>query len=717
MSIPDRARAGLQSSSAFRWRFWQRTELNLKDAEGTLDRLERMDPSPEQSAVLGMARAAAVPEAAPSERLAVLREAMETLTTRVAGDLCGLAAVALALRAHVPDQPVDEKLVGLLPDPGLLGQVSPDPAWLLHNAAQPAPRSGAEWASRLESCPRESVRKAVDGLCSQDVRGWLGELQDHPDLPALERAAVRQSDVSLAPHQWALGVPRPADAGGDLARWALGKSAEHPWKTLAEKLPGCEWTALERLDKPLDAREAAGLLAARPGAAAELAALCPSEAALALAAGLPEPSLGLREFAAGKNTRATLLRAVGETLEPAQVLERITTTDPLLGAVVAAPWPRAREHARLATAGYVASEQVGATPASVGLAMARSTDDVNEKLWVARAALSASECPARDTFLALTELEGTNAPWCRAALALSALRALERNPQAGSREVVEVMIEAGTSWASPAWRQAMSGAIAKQLAASDDPLAQALVRQPDLDPARLGELAAVLEDRILSQRPGSVAVGDRGGQVLVGGVRLDKRTVSAAPVEELIASEALPERVRAVPVLDPPPSEGEKVVAEWRDSYKSGIGGVYNPVTGEMEWRNAYKSGVAGAFEPETGQVEWREAYKSGVGVTRTSKGELEWHESYKSGVCGLEQPEGGMSWRESYKSGMGKCQRPDGTWEVRDSYKSGIAGRWDPVKGEIEWRDAYKSGIAYATNDPERPTLITTASIGMDYE
>jgi hypothetical protein len=34
----------------------------------------------------------------------------------------------------------------------------------------------------------------------------------------------------------------------------------------------------------------------------------------------------------------------------------------------------------------------------------------------------------------------------------------------------------------------------------------------------------------------------------------------------------------------------------WRESHKSGICGVFNPLTGQVVWRESYKSGVAGAI-------------------------------------------------------------------------------------------------------------------------
>jgi hypothetical protein len=40
-------------------------------------------------------------------------------------------------------------------------------------------------------------------------------------------------------------------------------------------------------------------------------------------------------------------------------------------------------------------------------------------------------------------------------------------------------------------------------------------------------------------------------------------------------------------------------------SFKSGIAGVYNPITNRIEWKNSFRSGVAGVFNPNTQKIEW----------------------------------------------------------------------------------------------------------------
>ncbi len=715
MNIPEEAREGLRASGAVRWRFWERTALNLKEAEQAIDRISHSEPTPEQAAVLKMASIAASSEVEPGQRLTVLREAMSRLTQRVAGDLSGMAAIALALKEPVPRSlQKDHQLVECLPDTGLLGKVAPTDDWLLHSAAQVAPRNGQEWAEKLKGCPRASVQAALNELCDDETKGWLQELKDHAGLEQIERKALALTDQTLPAHQWALQV----DESVAVATWGLGKAPEHEWKTLAQKLPGIDRMALLRVDAPFDPQQAAELLAGHPDAARRLAEVRPRDAALQLVARLPEQPKALAHYAEGSLTPASVLGKMLSTIPPDVTLRNIETTDPLLGALLAQTWSRPDAQAKLAVAGYQATEKPGASTASIGLAMARATGDLNEKLWAARAALKACDCPARDTFLQLTELNGTNETWCRAALALASLRAIEKNPQAGTRSVVEVVLEAGTTWAGPAWRETMSDFLGATLAESQDPMSQALARKlrEHANQQVLVELTQVLDDRILRNEKADVAIGERGNQVLVGGVRLDKK-VGSVPLNDLQASAPEPEVTPVALQLDAPPEPGIQVGGEWKEAYKSGIGGVYNPTTGEMEWKESYKSGVAGIYDPDTGKVEWQESYKSGVAVLRMPNGKIEWKESYKSGIVGVLQPDGTASWPEGYKDGVARCQRPDGSWVVKTDYKTGIAGVWDEAKGEVDWHTSYNSGIAYGSSDPEKPTLATTASVSMGWD
>ena len=76
---------------------------------------------------------------------------------------------------------------------------------------------------------------------------------------------------------------------------------------------------------------------------------------------------------------------------------------------------------------------------------------------------------------------------------------------------------------------------------------------------------------------------------------------------------------------------------EWRQKYKGGICGVFNPATGQVEWRDRYKGGIAGVFNPVTKEIEWRDRYRNGVaGVFNPETEEVEWREKYQVGITGV---------------------------------------------------------------------------------
>lgn len=722
------AARGHRESKACRLKFWKRDEINLAEAERSLDRLDTLGPGEGERRVLGMARAASQP---PATRLAVLQHSLGVLANGVTADLVGLAGVALALR-ELAGPSTAPPLAAQLPDTGLLGRVAPDPDWLLRHAAQSAPTTPAEWAATLKDAPAGSVRIALDSLGDPAFNQALDGLQLSPSVrEKLDRhtlASLGQKDSLIRFLATEESLP-PGD-GCKLGDFLLQSANDQPATRLAagfDQAPDqvraiALRAAARQLDQPFSVQQAVQDLAAVPA----------REVARVLHQVEPSPQLGLLTRISDEKAVATgltaleleppaLLEKLRPMLAPAETISLVDRSRPFLAAVLATPWSQADDQARVAVAGWKAFER-SPSVAGAALAMARATPDLNQRLYLCRGALKALQHPAADKLESLTRLGGPNADWSQTALAMAALTEVDRLGEPRPGAVLAVISQAAASWAGPAWRTTLE---------------QFLHKDPDLGPVAraagsLEGLHRVLDDSILQAAAAGhapSAVKDTGDAVLVGGVRVEKKNPGQGIELQLTASQTTQP---SAPVLDlgPPPQPGTKVEARWKEAYKSGVAVVYNPTSGIFEEHEAYKSGVGGVYSPQTGQVEFREAYKSGVaGVYNIQSGQTEWHEAYKSGVAGLyvgdkvvfqesykgcvagilepgaSQPE----FREAYKSGIAAVLNPTtGKAEWSESYKSGVAGLYDPETGAVEFRESYKSGLAAASSDPERPTLVS---------
>lgn len=856
------ASRGLRACNSWRLQFWKAQELQLKDGEDCLERLNTMQAPPDKQSVLALARAAAPAAATPQSRLAVLRRSLEALAVDTSASLTGLAGLALALRdlsdpALRPQ--IEQGLQVALPAHPALKASAPSPDWLLHQATRPEPRSGKEWASRLESLP---VRSALNELADPELKTFLNALDrlqmtpegqvaaerwclanlecgpglraerllDQTDLPAADasrlgawmlqqstnqpvktlisglgddppyRAAARllqapeltlsgaarelrelpersivralsalqpenpslrllsqvsqlpalqaglahverepvglldqlkahlppleteklalelvspqvreqlgqvgklspEGRAALAlsaltsqePAEWLGKTPLSDQDTVILGQWTLGRSPAQAATRMAleEPHPAVYRAAAAQLDQPFSAAQAARnlvdhlpplrvveiLLAAEP---------CPALDVLSKVKDPEVVKLGLLHL----DSPVTLLEHLSPLLPPAQVIALVSSDDPLLEAVRSRPWPQEDNQAAVVLAGCRALEgDAPAEPsrriAGMALKMARATPDINEKLWLARAALKAMDHPAAAPLLELTTLQGPNSRWSQAAIALGALRCLSEDRSGGLRPVLETVSLASQTWAGPEWR---------------DQLQQAL----EGFPGKLGALARgsggleklsiLLDDPILSavsqEKPG-VAIEETATHLVVAGVRLGKKNAGPAATKPRAAEPAAgaaPITTRPALEVGAPPEPGEKVRVESKTSYQNGIGVVFNPISGTFEEKTSYKNGVAGVFHPETGQVEWQTSYKNGVGAAfNPASDQVEWKTSYQNGIAGVYDPTAGRI-------------------EWKTSYKNGVAGLYQPASRTIRWETSYMNGAALATNDPEYP-------------
>ncbi len=720
------AARGHRESKACRLKFWKRDQINLAEAERSLDRLDTLYPAEGERRALGMARAASQP---PSTRLAVLQHSLGVLANGVTADLVGLAGVALALR-DLAGPSTAPPLAAQLPDTGLLGRVAPDSDWLLRHAAQPAPTTPAEWAATLKDAPAGSVRIALDALGDPTFNQALDGLQLSPavreklDRHTLESLGQKDSLIRFLASEESL----PPGDGCKLGDFLLRSASDQPATRLAagfDQAPDevraiALRAAARQLDQPFSVQQAVQDLAAVPA----------REVARVLHQVEPSAQLGLLTRVSDEKAVATgltalelkpaaLLDKLRPMLAPAETISLVDRSRPFLAAVLATPWSQADDQARVAVAGWRAFER-SPSVAGAALAMARATPDLNQRLYLCRGALKALQHPAANKLESLTRLGGPNADWSQTALAMAALTEVDRLGEPRPGAVLAVISQAAATWAGPAWRTSLEDFLQKD---------------PDLGPAAraagsLEGLHRVLDDSILQAAAAGhapSAVKDTGDAVLVGGVRVEKKNPGQGIELELSPSE-LSAPARALD-LGPPPQPGTKVEARWKEAYKSGVAVVYNPTRGIFEEHEGYKSGVAGVYSPGTGRVEFREAYKSGVaGVYNVQSGQTEWYEAYKSGVAGvyvgdrvvfqesykgcvagiLEPGASQPEFREAYKSGVAAVLNPTtGKAEWSEGYKSGVAGLYNPEKGAVEFRESYKSGLAAASSDPERPTLV----------
>lgn len=714
MPIPHEAARGLEQSGSWRWKFWKRTELNLAEAEHCLDRLDRMQPDPGQQAVLAMARAAAPPQANQAHRLAVMRQAMQTLTEEVSSQLCPLAGVALALRERSdPACPVDPGLAACLPSSGLLGEVAPDPGWLLEHAAQPYPQSASQWSNALTGTPPESVQKALDRLAPEPVQAFLREARS---LGLESQAQLEQE--TLASYDQTLTAPQRAASflGGEhrdedvlkLGAWLAGRATPQPLSRLARELdhPEAYRTLARHLDQPEWLSPAITELSPQvpPRQLTRcLSELSPEESTLAWMTGIPRDEASraaLEAFAQGERSRPALLLSL--PLAPSEKLALVDTDQPLFLALKAQTWPDEVSQARALVVGWKALEAEPSNLAGAGLAMARSTPDINEKLFLARATLQAL---GADELVALTRVEGPNQEWSQAALALAALRKLEQGAVPGAELQLGLVREASESWAGPPWRKAILEHLASQ-----NPLFATLAADPD-------KLYLLSTDRLLGSvlsgvEPGSVAESEQA--VIVGGVRVAKRGVEAAPSQMMAveASAGSPEPV-TVWQLEEPPRPGKKVEVTWFERLHRGVGAAYNPLTGEVVHHERLNRGVAAVFDPVQGEVRIEEGqrYRGVAGCFDPTRGEV--HIAHAAGrlrtiAAAFDPVNRQVVERESNRNyGLALAVHPGtGKLEDKSGRQRGFGAVYHPDTGELEWHERRTRGVVGVSNDPEAPTL-----------
>ncbi len=725
------AARGHRESQAWRLRFWKRDQIDLARAELCLDRLDALQPGDGERRVLAMARAAAQP---PATRLEVLQHSLGVLAHGVTADLVGLAGVGLALR-DLAGPTAAASLAAQLPDSGLLGRLSPEPDWLLRKAARPMPTTASEWAATLADAPARSVRIALEELGDPTFSQALDRLKLSPQVrEQLDRQTLESLDQPLTrPQRIARFLDTseidPAEACR-LGDFMLAGAEEQPAKHLArgfdqasdEQRAIALRAAARQLDQPFEIEKAVRDLQGVP----------PREVARVLASVKPSPQLSLltrvsddRAVAEGLGALdlrpPAMLDKLRPLLAPSETMALVDHSQPFLAALLATPWSQDEDQARVAVAGWQAFDRSPGL-AGAALAMARATSDLNQRRYLCRGALKAMQHPVADKLEAMTHLAGPNAEWSQTALAMAALSEIDRRggePRPGA--LLAVVSQVAASWAGPVWRSQLE---------------QFLQQDPELGPVArsvgsLESLHLVLEDQLLGSAvspPTPAAVGETGQAVLVGGVRLEKKSPIEGAGPELTPSDSTPPVAQALD-LGPPPTPGTRIETRWKEGYKSGVVVIYNPTSGVFEEREAYKSGVAGVYNPRSGLVELRESYKSGVaGVYNVKSGQTEWREAYKSGVAGvyagdqvvfresykgcvagiLEPGAGQPEFREAYKSGIAAVLNPaTGSVEWSEGYKSGVAGLYDPARGAVEFRESYKSGLAAASSDPERPTLM----------
>ncbi len=717
--IAQEAARGLESSQSWRWKFWKRTELNVAEAEQCLDRLETLQPDPGQQAVLQMARAAAPPEAEPRKRLAVMQAAMQTLTEQVSGDLVPLAGVALKLRERSDpalETRIEQGLAARLPPSGVLGEVAPDPGWLLEKAHQPYPASATDWSVTLQGTPPACVRTALERLAPQDVQSFVTQTRalGLASQAELERDALATFDQNTSgPHRAArhLNEKLPEEDVRKLGGWLAENARPQPLATLASRLdhPEAYRTLARHLDQPdwlgPAATELHGSVPAQKLAAC-LGELAPAETALAWLQNAPEEGAvrGLQAFGAGERSRPALLLRLG--LPPAETLALVDSQEPLLRALLATPWPDEQARARAVATGWKALEENPTNLAGAGLRMARAVTDINQKLFLARATLQAL---GADGLLALTRAEGPNQEWSQAALGLAALRHLEQGAAPGPKLILELTREACETWAAPPWRTAIFNTLAA------DPAMSALGRSLLEDPEKLSLLATdtLLTSVATGLAPSSVEENDHA--VIVGGVRVAKRGAEA-PAGETVAVQVDTSSEASTLDLGPPPQPGRAVRTEWREKLHRGLAVVYNPLTGEFESRDRLNRGMAGVFNPREGKVVFQEGalYRGVGGCYDPTQGKV----IFKSGnrltttvLVFNPRTRAVVDIALGRNYGAGAAYNP-ATGEV--DWKTGrnraYAALYHPDTGQLEWREKRHRGFVAASNDPEFPTLASSS-------
>ncbi len=601
-----------------------------------------------------------------------------------------LSGAARELR-ELPERSIVRALSALQPEnPSLrlLTQVSQLPALqagLAHVELEPV---GLLAQLKAHLPPLETEALALE-LVSPQVREQVGQVRE---LSPEGRAALALTVLTTQePAEWLCKTPLSDQDTVELGQWTLGRSRAQAVTRMAQEEPHAAVyrAAAAQLDQPFSAARAARdlvdhlpplrvvevLLAAEP---------CPALEVLSKVKDPEVVKLGLHHL----DSPVTLLEHLSPLLSPSQVIALVSSDDPLLEAVRSQPWPQGANQVAVVLAGCRALEgEAPAEPsrriARMALTMARATPDINEKLWLARAALKAMDHPAAAPLLELTNLEGPNSRWSQAAIALGALRCLSEDRSGGLRPVLETVSLASQTWAGPEWR----GQLQKALEDCPGELG-ALARGS----GGLERLSILLDDPILSaisQEKPRVAIAETPTHLVVAGVRLGKKNAgpaAAKPLAAETAAVAAPIATRPALEVGAPPEPGEKVRVESKTSYQNGIAVVFNPISGQFEERTSYKNGVAGVFHPDNGQVEWQTSYQNGVGAAfNPASGQVEWKTSYQNGIAGVYDPTAGeIKWKTSYKNG--------------------IAGLYQPASRTIRWETSYQNGAALATNEPEYP-------------
>ncbi|GMU51566.1 MAG: hypothetical protein AMXMBFR33_07120 [Candidatus Xenobia bacterium] len=670
---------------------WCLTNLESKPPLAHL--LDELPPKDVQ--VLGSWMLEQLPDAHPVSRLF---KALPEPPYEAAGHLLlqpefTLSGASRELKHRVSERQLVEALAAVEPENPtltLLGQVSQLPALQAGlDHVELEPRALLEKIHPLLA-PSESEALARQ-LATPATREFLDQV---PELEGRANLALQALSTTDQPHASRaaelLGkTPLSDEDAVRLGQWMLEQSPPQAVTRLVQAEPQAAVyrAAAAQLDQPFSPAQAARDLSEHLPPERLVAALSAAEAspALTVLGRVSDPEV-LRVGLQHLEDPITLLENLSPLLPPAEVVALVSSDDPLLEAVRSQPWPQAANQAAVVLAGCRALEQAPADPirrtAQVALMMARATPDINEKLWLARAGLKAMDHPAAPVLLRLTTVDGPNATWSQAALALGALRCLTAEGSSGLRPVLETVSLAARSWAGPQWRANLHHALEQ----TPGKLGAVVRGSGDLD-----GLAVLLDDPILSavseERP-VAAIAETPTHLVVAGVRVGKRNAGTAhsPPAEPSATRPVAPRITPALQLGPPPEPGEQVRLERKTAYMNGIAVVYNPISGEFEEKTSYKNGVGGVFVPETGTVEWQTSYKNGVGAAfNPSTGQVEWQTSYQNGVAGVYDPtQAGMQWRTSYKSG--------------------IAGLYQPATRSIKWETSYKNGIALATNDPEYP-------------
>ena len=157
---------------------------------------------------------------------------------------------------------------------------------------------------------------------------------------------------------------------------------------------------------------------------------------------------------------------------------------------------------------------------------------------------------------------------------------------------------------------------------------------------------------------------------------------------------------------------------EWRQRYKGGICGVFNPASNQVEWRDRYKGGIAGVFNPVTKTIEWRQRYNNGVaGVFNPETKQVEWKNNYKGGIAAAFNPiTSEITWKHTYKGDVSGVFNPaTAKIEWREKYKHGVAGVFNPSTQKVEWKERYRYGMAGII--PGQPDSLYCSSFTNEYD